>query len=102
MSADEIHVGDIGTVLRATVKDGSNAVDISGATTKQIILRRPDGTTLEKNADFTSDGTDGRMEYSTVSGDLNQAGSWMLQGYVVLPVGSWKSDTKIFRVYENL
>ena len=60
MAENEIRVGDIGTKFQVTVKDGASVVDISSATsTKQIILKKPDGTTLTKSATFSSDGTDG-------------------------------------------
>ena len=39
MAANEIHLNDIGTQFLLTVKDGSSAVDISSATTKQIIIK---------------------------------------------------------------
>lgn len=102
MSA-EIHLNDIGTVFQATVKDQDSAVvDISGATTKQIIFELPDGTNLEKDASLTTDGTDGKMEYATILGDLSEAGLWKSQGYVVLATGEWRSDIQRFEVMPNL
>lgn len=40
---------------QGTVQDGTSAVDISSATTKQIILQAPDGGLLTKDADFVTD-----------------------------------------------
>jgi len=102
MAANEIHIGDIGTVLRVTIKDGDDVVDISGATSKIIILEDPDGTKYEKAATFTTNGTDGEIQYTTVDGDLNKRGNWFIQAKLVLPNGTWYSDIEVFQVYENL
>jgi len=102
MSANEIHEGDIGTLFKATFKDGTTVVDISTATTKQLIFKKPSGSELEKDASFYTDGTDGILTYTTVSGDLDEIGTWKVQGYVVLVSGSWKSDIHTFKVYRNL
>ena len=64
MAANEIHMNDVGTKFLVTVTDGTTAVDISSATTKQLIFQKPSGTKLTKATAFTSDGTDGKMQYS--------------------------------------
>lgn len=103
MAADEIHKGDIGTILEATIKDQDSAVvDISAASTKTIKLMKPDGTVESKVGAFVTDGTDGKMKYVTISGDLDTVGSWRIQGYVVLSSGEWHSDKDEFTVHSNL
>ncbi len=104
---EQAHVNDIGTVFRVTVYDttstgGSEVADISGATTKTIIFGRPDGTTFTKSAVFTTNGTDGKIEYASVDGDLDKAGTWSIQAYVVTSAGNWNSSIGNFRVFENL
>ena len=104
---EQAHVNDIGTIFRVTVYDttstgGTTVADISTATTKQFTFKRPDGTTFDKVSVFTSDGSDGNIQFLSVDGDLNVAGTWHLQAYVVTPAGNWKTDVGHFRVYENL
>lgn len=104
---EQAHVNDIGTVFRVTVYDttstgGSIIADISDAITLTISFRRPDGSTFDRSASFTDDGTDGQIEYATVNGDLNKAGTWGLQAYIVTPSGRWRTNVANFRVYENL
>lgn len=101
MSANEIHVGDIGTQFIITVTDNT-AVDISTATTKQFIFKKPDGTKLTVSASFYSDGTDGKLTYTTVDGDIDIAGTWKLQTLVVISDGTFYSDVTTFKVYSNL
>ena len=65
-------------------------------------FKRPDGTTFEKTAVFTSDGTDGNIQYLSVDGDLNVAGTWNLQAYVATGAGTWSTSVGTFKVHENL
>ena len=103
MAADEIHVGDIGTTLVVTIKDGSTIVDLSSATTKKLEFQPPDGgVKLIKNASFTTDGTDGKIQYAFVSGDLSACGRWRYQGFVGIGSSYWHSDIGEFKVYDNL
>lgn len=102
MPANEIHVGDVGTTLLVTVKDGDSAVDISGASTKQIIIKKPSGSTLTKTASFSTDGTDGKMSYTIILGDLDEAGTHQLQGKVVISDGTYNTDITKFKVHRNL
>lgn len=87
----EGRVGDIGTVLRVTLVelvDGvETEVDVSTASTKQIKLKDPSGNVTAKTASFYTDGTDGVLQYTTISGDFDEAGNWQMQPYVVLAAG---------------
>jgi hypothetical protein len=102
MSANEIHLGDIGTIFDVTVMDGTTAVNISTATVKQFILKKPDGSSVTKTASFKVLGADGVLTYTTLANDLDQAGTWSLQVYIEMPTGKWHSDTYSFVVYLNL
>ena len=105
---EEAHVNDYGTIIRVTVYDttatgGSSVAEISNASAKQFTFKRPDGTTFTKTAVFTTDGSDGQIQYTTAADDLNMAGTWGLQAYVVISGGfSHRTDVGSFRVFENL
>ena len=103
MPANEVHKNDIGTVFKVTIKDSAAVVNVSTATTKQIILKKPSGTKLTKEASFFTDGSDGIITYTTLSGDLSEEGMWKLQGYIVLTGGNtFYTDISTFKVYRNL
>lgn len=102
MPANEIHKSDIGVKLLVTLKDGDDVVDISSATTKQIILRKPSGEILTNNASLETDGTDGKLYYRSVSGDFDEVGTWKLQCYIVIGAFSWHSDFISFKVHNNI
>jgi hypothetical protein len=91
-SSNKVYVGDIGTEIILDAKE-----DISTATTVEIRYKKPDGTTGAWTG-AVYDTTKGR--YVTVSGDLDQAGSWYLQLYVVLPSWSGHGETVAVTIYE--
>jgi len=98
----DIRVGDIGISFKVTIEDCDSIVDISAATTKQILLYKPDGSVLTKTASFFTDGTDGILKYSTISGDIDIAGFWRIEAYVVLGSSEYYSEIARFRVYNHL
>lgn len=98
-----IHQNDIGTQIKVCIKDcDSVVIDISLASTKQILLKKPSGTTLTKTANFVTDGTDGLIYYSVESGDLSEVGTWKIQGIVTIGGNTWHSSFESFRVYRNI
>lgn len=102
MASGEIHVNDIGTVFRVEIKNAAGAVvNISGATSKNIYFQKPDGTVVTETASFTTDGTDGLIQYATLAADLDQVGLWNYQAKVVLSTGTWSSDVIYFDVFAN-
>ena len=100
--ADEIHVGDIGTVFRITLTDCATPVDLTGNTDISIIFLKPDGTTAVKTATLFGPATDGVIQYTTILDDLDLAGTWKIQAEITLPTGKWRSDIEKFKVYANL
>ncbi len=99
MSCAEIHVDDIGTIFTVTIVDQDDAVvDISLYSPKQLIFTKPDGTRVEQTASFTTDGTDGKIQYTSESGDLDQPGLWQLQGIV----STLHTNITTFPVHRNL
>lgn len=100
---DKVFVNDIGTVFRATIKEDDTAVDVSSATvTKQFIFQPPDGVSFTRDVVFTTDGTDGQIEYATVDGDLSIGGEWKIQAYLVLSAWTGHSDIVEFKIYDKL
>lgn len=106
---------DIGTELMVTIvepDDNCNLQpkDISNATDLKIVLLLDGGEKrLEKTAVFTpassggtGDGTDGKISYFTVNGDLTPPGKAYIQGVVTTPDGVWHSEIGQFTIGNNL
>lgn len=99
---DDLQIGDIGTKLILEVLEDSVAVDISGATTKDITLQRPDLTTVTKAAIFDVNGVDGKIYYATTITDLTMEGTYSIQAYLVIPGWTGYSTVKKLEVHGNL
>jgi len=100
--ADEIRVGNIGTIFEATIQEASVAVNISTTTVKQFIFKKPDGTIVTKTAQFVTDGTDGKLKYTTLANDLDLPGTWKIQANVTMPAWAGKTSIGSFKVSTNL
>ena len=77
-------------------------MDISSASVKNIIIKRPDNSKISGSAIFTTDGTDGQMYYRTLSTDLNQSGNYLVQAYLVLSNFTGYTSPTGFSVTANL
>jgi hypothetical protein len=100
---DGVHLNDIGTFFSVQLVNETGAiVNVSQAVTKQIIFKKADGTRLAVNAVFKTDGTDGIIGYTSITGTLNVVGTWSIQGVVSLPTGNWSSEIQTFYVHKNL
>jgi hypothetical protein len=85
----------------------TSAANISAASTKEIDLQRPDGSTVTYTAGavtFTGapigigDGTDGYIEAQTTSGDFNAPGKYSVAGYIVDATTDGPSQSAIINV----
>ena len=103
--ANNIHVGDWGTKITATItgEDGS-IININLATTKELIFKRSDGTIFTKNGVFEAgaDGSDGKFHYMTVDGDIDMGGDWSVQPHVIGPDYEYYADPVDVTIDDNL
>ena len=101
--AGEIHVGDIGTILRLTIVDQDGvAVDVSvaaGQTTMEILFKGPDKE-MTKTAVYQTDGTNGVIQWVLLSGDISAFGKWKMQGHIVITTGEWHTTAVEFDVLD--
>lgn len=95
--------GDVGIAIVIAVADqDGNPVDLTTATSLKIRLGAPNGTFSNKIAEFFTDGSDGQIVYTTVTGDLDQPGEYALQG--VVTIGGITKSTAVsnLQVMENI
>lgn len=100
--ASEVHLNDVGTIFEFTIKDGSVVVDVSGATTQEIIFRSPSGVEKVKTSVFKTNGVDGIIQYPTIAADIDEEGRWQIQGHVVISTGDFRTDISEFVVHRNV
>ena len=103
-TVDTVRVGDEGTVFEMTIYEAgtTSPVNISSATVKQIIFTKPNDDVVPKTAVFTTDGTDGKIQYTVQANDLDMAGYWDIQGYIESSSGKWHTTISSFKVEDNL
>ncbi len=92
----EPQIGDTIT-MKLVIKQGAAVVNVSSATTKQILVKSPNGVMTAKTAGYQTDGTDGIIKYSFTASDFDMSGWWQLQGYVV--TSGFSLHTEIHRMY---
>ena len=90
-----IHVGDIGTVITITP---SGTTDITGATAVSIYYRKPSGSTGTWTASLVGN----TIQYTTIAGDIDEFGTWNIQGQVVSAAWTGVSTVTDMTVGENL
>lgn len=82
MSWSNIQVDDYGWKGKLTLTQDGSAVDLSSYTTKQFIISDPSGNDTTVTAEFTTDGTDGVLEYTVTDGLIDEAGIWKVRARV--------------------
>tara|TARA_B100000131_G_scaffold270286_1_gene270037 strand:+ start:4285 stop:4590 length:306 start_codon:yes stop_codon:yes gene_type:complete len=100
--ASEIHVDDVGTRFSMTIQESGSGVDVSNATSISIIFKKPDDELIVRSGVLLTDGTDGKVYYDTVVGDLDEAGHYKLQAKIALPSGTYYTDIYNFNTHCNL
>ena len=109
--ADEIHVGDVGTLLQLTVKETDEngveqIVDMSSFTSLiiTIYLQKPSSANKEvlTKSGIIVDGPNGKIGYITQSGDLTDKGTWKIQAHLGDAPSGWYTTVVDFSVLPNL
>lgn len=100
---EEVQLDAIGVAIEKTITNQDGAVvDVSSATTKNIVLKKPSGSLLTKAASLVTDGTDGKIQYVTISGDLDETGRWEVQADIDVSSYDGRDTISAFRVRKNL
>jgi hypothetical protein len=104
MAAQYIQAGATGLTITLTVQDeAGTAVNLTSATTTEIILKAPQGFAITKTASVVSPASDGKIRYVTEAGVFSPPGKWRAQAHVILSGGSeyWSTIFE-FQVGANL
>ena len=99
---NEVQLSDVKVRVIHTIYEDGVVQDISAATTKEIILQNPNGVSYTYTAALFTDGTDGKIYYDTLAGELDIAGTWKTQAKIILNGGTYRSSVSSFRVNSNL
>jgi len=98
---ENIRLLDESTII-VTIKEGGVVVPVQDTTSRQIILKKPSGTTLTKSAVFLTNGSDGKVKYKMLPGEVNELKTWSVQAIVQWSDGRFASTIDSFDVESNL
>ena len=90
-----IRLGDFGIDLTVTL-EGAGSID--NVLTKSILLTSPLGVTTAYVAEFVTDGTDSKIKYITLDGDIDLKGIWYIKGNITYASASYTSEREGFLV----
>lgn len=100
---DSIVKGDVGVTIKLLISEDGHAVDLSGATVKKILLEDSTGFVKEFDAEFSTTGVDGYIEYVTTSAnDLSVLGRVRVQAYLEYGIFSGYTYMSEFMVVDHL
>ena len=99
---NNIQVGATNLLITLELKEGYAPLNISLATVKNIIIEKPDDTLIISSGSFITDGSDGLLYYRTNGSDINLAGVYNVQAYLVMPDFTGYSTPVSFTAYANL
>jgi BppU N-terminal domain len=103
MTPAAIRVGQINALIRVTVQENGQPMDISTATVTLLKLKKPNGELMERAATFRTDGVDGVIEYrSVLPTDIDIAGPWIGQPYIEMGADEFHASMFSFQVGEVL
>lgn len=94
-----IYVGDTGTVFVLTAVNQRNIpVNINAASRLEITLTMSTGIVLERVGAISTNGVDGRFQYTTLASDLLIPGTWVIQGQATVGTAMWSTKSSWFFV----
>ena len=85
-----------------TVSDELAVIVPLQTATIQMIFKKPNGKKETKTATLTTDGSDGKMEYTTTLTDLNVAGTWLIQGIVTEGAAVYPTNIQTLEVLKRV
>lgn len=99
----EIQQNDVGIVFIVTIVDqNSQPLNVSSASLIEFIFQKPDNTLLTVGGDIATDGSDGKIKYTTTTGILDISGTWRYQTHIEIGTLSLYSTIAKFKVIKNL
>lgn len=94
MTTTSIRLFDEGTIIRVGI-----GVDVSTATTRKILYKKPDRSYGEWAASLYDTNY---IQYITLENDIDQTGLWKIQSYIETSSGKWYGDPDSFHVTARL
>ena len=99
---DEVHVGDIGTIIRISIVERSLPLDLTDATVIKIKFKKKDRSTFMVDGSVYGPATDGVIQCISDTTYFTSKGKVSVQVYIEYPSGKWHTSEAEFEVFENI
>ncbi len=102
----KIYVGSVGVIIDLVCRDYNyNLLDLSLATETKVVILKPDGYELEKDATVIPNAentppTNETLRYVSEIDDLDIVGEYVIQAKLTFGTQIVFSETRAFKVYE--
>ena len=98
----EFGLNDTGGILILTLIEDGVAKSITTASAISYLIKDPNQIVVTKTAGFNTDGSDGKVKYTFVAGDLDIVGLYEVQVNVITPTWTGTSSSYKFKVRKTL
>ena len=103
MSDYEVHLYDRGTIVRVTIKEQGQPIDLTDAEEIRLLFQKKDRTTFEVIAiQWGADPLLGKVFFLSLATTFDVKGQWTIQAFIDYPSGEWHSTKETFTVNENI
>lgn len=96
--AYDLQVGAVGAVITISITEAGSPVDLTNATTTEMILKGPRGPARVRTASIVAPASGGVVQYATVAGDIAHAGKLGVQLHLEFGGGTtefWSSVVEL-------
>ena len=100
--SDIVRQNAIGVRIIANLTSCGDVIDLTGATTIEYRVLKPDLSVVVWTPMLLGAATDGRVEYKTVTNDLDQLGYYYIEVYLVTPNFDGNSNRFEFKVVDEI
>lgn len=100
--SDEVHMFDEGTIIRITITEEQDALDLTEATTIKIKFERKDRSTFIVDGEIEGDPTLGIIYCESDETFFTIKGTMTVQVYLEFANGKWHTSKGTFTVSENI
>lgn len=100
--SDEVHIGDVGTIVRISITENGSPLDLTDATVIKIKFERKDRTSFQVEGSVYGPAIDGVVQCVSDATYFTGKGKMTVQVYVEYPSGKWHTSEAEFEVFENI
>ena len=100
--SDEVHIGDEGTIVRISIFENGEPLDLTDASVIKMKFQRKDRTSFQVDGSIYGAATNGVVQCVSSAAYFTGKGKMTVQVYLEYPSGKWHTSEAEFEVFENI